>query len=105
MNSPSVSFCEYVLAQRVSWGAPNRENSENYESSGGVRVYGRGAEKSMSKEKKKKRADCKKRGKASSSRTRTDVLDSVELGQKSKKDTTAKKGKGKKGGKQGSKKK
>ena len=56
----------------------------------------------MSKEKKKKRAECKKRGKASSSRTRTDLLDSVELGQKSK-DTTAKKGK--KGGKQEGKKK
>ena len=53
----------------------------------------------MSKEKKKKRADGKKRGEASSSRTRTDVLDSVETGKKKK--TTIKKGKGKKGGKGG----
>ena len=54
----------------------------------------------MSKEKKKKRADGKKRGEASSSRTRTDVLDSVETGKKKKK-ATIKKGKGKKGGKGG----
>ena len=30
-------------AKRVSWGAPERENSESSQSSGGVLVHGRGA--------------------------------------------------------------
>ena len=51
-------------AKRVSWGAPERENSESSQSSGGVLVHGRGAEKEVSKEKKIKKASNKKRAKA-----------------------------------------
>ena len=57
-------------AKRVSWGAPERENSESTQSSGGVLVHGRGAEKEVSKEKKIKEASNKKRAKESADRFR-----------------------------------
>ena len=61
-------------------GTPsNRESSCSSESSGGVKVYGRGAEKPPNKEKKKRKAALKKRGKESAKRTATDLLDSFEL--------------------------
>ena len=66
-------------AKKVSWGAPTRDDSENSGSSAGVRVYGRGAEKSISKEKKKKKADRKKHMKEASNKTRVDLLDNEEF--------------------------
>ena len=61
-------------------GTPsNRESSCSSESSGGVKVYGRGAEKPPNKEKKKRKAALKKRGKESAKRTATDLLDSFKL--------------------------
>ena len=44
-----------------------------------MRVFGRAAEKSVSAEKKKKRAAKKKHAKTSLRRTRTDILDSPEF--------------------------
>ena len=63
------------VARRVSWGPPPRENSGSSRSSGGALVYGRGAEKVVSKEKKKKGAEEKKHSKASSNRTKSDILE------------------------------
>ena len=66
-------------AKSVSWGTPARNNSDDSDSSAGVRVFGRAAEKSVSAEKKKKRAAKKKHAKTSLRRTRTDILDSPEF--------------------------
>ena len=73
------------VAKKVSWGAPDHDGSESPGSSGGVIVYGRGAEKSVDKSKKKRKADIKKRSKESNKRTSTDVLESFEPVQKKKK--------------------
>ena len=51
------------VARKVSWGAPNRESSAGSVSSAGVNVYGRGAEKSVDKGKKKNKSDDKKQDK------------------------------------------
>ena len=61
-------------AKRVSWGAPERENSESSQSSGGVLVHGRGAQKEVSTEKKTKRTSNKKRAKDSTAKTKNDIL-------------------------------
>lgn len=66
-------------AKRVSWGAPERENSESSQSSGGVLVHGRGAEKEVSKEKRIKKASNKKRAKESAAKTKNDILDDAGL--------------------------
>ena len=47
-------------------------------------VYGRGAEKSVDKRKKKKKADMKKRSKESTKKTSVDVLETLEPTQKKK---------------------
>ena len=66
------------VAKSVSWGAPLHESHVSDDSSNGVNIYARAAEKEVSKEKKK--ADKKKRAKASSTRTATDILANVETG-------------------------
>jgi len=66
-------------AKSVSWGTPARNNSEDSDSSAGVRVYGRAAEKTLSAEKRKKNALKKNHAKTSLNRTRTDILDSPEF--------------------------
>ena len=67
-------------AKKVSWGAPRRENSPTSDnSSAGVNVYGRGAEKTMSKEKKKKKTEKKKRSKEAADRSVTDLLNTAEF--------------------------
>jgi hypothetical protein len=62
-------------ARKVSWGAPNRENSGSSLSSGGVNIFGRAAEKVVSIEKKK--SDKKKRSKEVSTKTNVDILDDL----------------------------
>ena len=64
-------------ARKVSWGAPNRENSGSSLSSGGVNIFGRAAEKVVSIEKKKKKSDKKKRSKEASTKTNVDILDDL----------------------------
>ena len=41
-------------AKKMRWGSPSRQSSESSESSGGVNVYGRGADKSTTRKKKSK---------------------------------------------------
>ena len=64
-----------AVAQKVNWGAPSCESSDKSSSSGGANVYGRGAGKNISAEKKRKSLNVKKRSKESSKRTKTDLLD------------------------------
>ena len=61
-------------AKKVTWGAPER-HSESSGSSGGVLVHGRGAQKTLSKEKKKKQSDKKKHAKEATNKTKTDILE------------------------------
>ena len=61
-------------AKKVTWGAPER-HSESSGSSGGVLVHGRGAQKTLSKEKKKKQSDKKKHAKEATNKTNTDILE------------------------------
>jgi hypothetical protein len=70
-------------ARRVSWAAPDRESSESDMSSGGVNVYGRGAEKTISKEKKKKKLEKKKRSKDAAKKTSVDILENQKDGEAS----------------------
>ena len=86
-----------TVAKKVSWGAPLREHSEHSDSSGGVHVYGRGADKPVDKEKKQKRSENKKHSKASSERTSNDILDSVEIVQRKDKGKAMPGGRGGKG--------
>ena len=69
-------------ARRVSWGAPSFEHSDDSFSSGGVHVYGRGAEKSIDSRKKAKRSKDKIRCKESMERTSSDLLRTVRSQQK-----------------------
>ena len=62
-------------AKKISWGAPSRVGSEQSHSSAGVNVYGRGAEKSMSKEKKKKKSVKKNHLKESSKKSKVDIIE------------------------------
>ena len=79
-DSPDVDiFIMEQHAKSVSWGIPARNHSKDSDSSAGVKVYGRAAEKTVSAEKKKKRSSKKKHAKTSLSRTRTDILDSPEF--------------------------
>ena len=79
-----VDVCNMAkYARKVSFGAPSRETSAS-ESSGGVHVYGRGAEKVVDKRKKAKKVAMKKRSKASAKKTETDVLDNFQLLNRSK---------------------
>ena len=66
------------VAKKVSFGAPLR-NSESSDSSHGVITYGRGAEKEVSMEKKKKKSDKNKSAKEASRKTATDILATEEL--------------------------
>ena len=86
-----------TVAKKVSWGAPLREHSEHSDSSGGVHVYGRGADKPVDKKKKQKRSENKKYGKASSERTNNDILDSVDIVQRKDKGKAMPGGRGGKG--------
>ena len=66
-------------AKKVSWGAPDRQQSvSSAASSGGVNVFGRGAEKRISQQKKTRKVEKKKASKEASKRTATDILDSGE---------------------------
>ena len=69
-------------ARRVSWGAPSFEHSDDSFSSGGVHVYGRGAEKSIDSRKKAKQSKDKIRCKESMERTSADLLRTVRSQQK-----------------------
>ena len=62
-------------ARQVAFGALNTNNSEDSFSSAGVVVYGRGAEKTTSKEKKEKKSKRKKHVKESADKTRRDILE------------------------------
>ena len=62
-------------AKKVSFGAPIPDESEDSFSSAGVVVYGRGAEKTISQEKKEKKREKKKHMKDSSAKTRLDILE------------------------------
>ena len=62
-------------AKKVSFGAPIPDESEESFSSAGVVVYGRGAEKTISQEKKEKKREKKKHMKDSSAKTRLDILE------------------------------
>ena len=86
-----------TVPKKVSWAAPLREHSEHSDSSGGVHVYGRGADKPVDKEKKQKRSENKKHSKASSERTSNDILDSVEIVQRKDKGKAMPGGRGGKG--------
>ena len=63
------------VAKPVRWGAPSRNSSMSSDSSGGVCVFGRAAEKITTAEKKQKRMESQKRSKESHARTRLDLLD------------------------------
>ena len=62
-------------ARQVAFGAMNTHNSEDSFSSAGVVVYGRGAEKTTSKEKKDKKSKRKKHLRESAEKTRRDILE------------------------------
>ena len=62
-------------AKKVSWGAPSISDSEDSFSSGGVHVYGRGAEKVKSKERKEKESKKKKHFKQSSNKSQVDIIE------------------------------
>ena len=64
-----------VIARKVAWGAPEREQSCSSSSSGGVQIYRTGAEKVTSVQKKKKRSDERKCSKEASAISKIDILD------------------------------
>ena len=66
-------------AQKVSWGAPERD-SVTSDSSGGVRQYGRAAEKTKDKRHAKKKEMKKKHLKAATETARDDILDNDGFG-------------------------
>jgi hypothetical protein len=74
-------------AKKVVWGAPQRESSQSSSSSGGVNVYGRAAQKTLSKEKKQKKKQKKKDAKDASAKARVDILDEPGPSKPSKKAT------------------
>ena len=62
-------------AKKVSFGAPVRNNSDDSFSSAGVVVYGRGANKTTSKEKNDKKKEKKKQMKEAANRSKSDLLE------------------------------
>ena len=60
-----------------SFIAPERQQSEDSESSGDVNIYGAAVDKKIDQKKKQRQLENKKRSKESADRTGTDILDSV----------------------------
>ena len=73
-DSDVDAFDMAKIAKKVTWGAPER-HSESSGSSGGVLVHGRGAQKTLSKDKKKKQSAKKKHAKEAVNRSKTDILE------------------------------
>ena len=99
-NSKSDTDSDVQGPKKVVFGFPQRDVSEEEsDSSGGVNVYGRAAQRTISREKKAKKDARKKHAKDSASKTRVDILEKFKenAGQASR----GKGGKGVRGGKGG----